>query len=121
MWESEYVAVTADEALMPTSDRQSTRQAAESFLCEELKGGNEVACKGLYERAAEQGISKKVLWSVKQKLKVVARKSAFDEGWMWRLPVESTSEDSQNTKIPISDLGIFDERESSQGGFTGVI
>ena len=110
VWESEPVTVTADEALTPTSDRQANREAAESFLREELKDGNEVACSGLYERAGEQGISKKVLWSVKKKLGVAACKSSFSGGWTWRLPIGSTpddsqdSQDSQNPKIPKSDI-----------------
>ena len=127
IWEAELVTVSADEALAPTSDRQTIRKAAEDFLHEELKDGNEVACNDLYERAKAQGISQKVLWSIKEKLGVAASKSSFSGGWAWRLPIGLTpedsqgSQDSQNPKIPMSNIGIFDKRESSQDSFTGVI
>ena len=127
IWEAELVTVSADEALAPTSDRQTIRKAAEDFLHEELKDGNEVACNDLYERAKAQGISQKVLWSIKEKLGVAASKSSFSGGWAWRLPIGLTpedsqgSQDSQNLKIPMSNIGIFDKRESSQDSFTGVI
>ena len=127
-WEPDKINLSAEEVLTTQVGKAENRLFAESFLREELKEGYEIPCKELYERAEEHGISKKVLWNTKVKIGVKARKSGFNEGWVWYLPIDADNEDSQNTKIPEDSLiqnrnlgGILAKTESSQATFTETI
>ncbi len=120
--------MSAEEVLSTQGGKSENRAFAESFLKEELKDGFEIPCKGLYERAEEHGISKKVLWNMKEKIGVKAHKAGFNEGWVWYLPVDADNEDSQNTKIPEDSLNqnrnlgvILAKREPSQPTFKETI
>ena len=54
----------------------------EDILIQELGRGGEIPCKQLYQRAEDQGISKKVLWSASKRLDVKVDKSGFKDGWL---------------------------------------
>ena len=127
-WEPDKIDLSAEEVLSTQGGKSENRAFAESFLKEELKDGFEIPCKGLYERAEEHGISKKVLWNMKEKIGIKARKSGFNEGWVWYLPIDANIEDSQNTKIPEDSLnqnrnlgGILAKTESSHATFKETI
>lgn len=127
-WEPDKIDSSAEEILSTQGGKSENRAFAESFLREELKDGFEKPCKGLYERAEEHGISRKVLWNMKDKIGVKANKSGFTEGWVWYLPIEADNEDSQNTKIPEDPPihnrnlgGILAKKESSQTTFQELI
>jgi len=127
-WEKDKIDLSAEEVLSTQGGKSENRLFAESFLKEELKDGFEIPCKGLYERAEEHGISRKVLWKMKDKIGAKALKSGFNEGWVWYLPIDADNEDSQNTKIPEGSLiqnrnlgGILAKPESSHGTFKETI
>jgi hypothetical protein len=127
-WEPDKIDLSAEEVLSTQGGNSENRAFAESFLKEELKDGFEIPCKGLYERAEEHGISRKVLWKMKEKIGIKARKSGFNKGWVWYLPIDANIEDSQNTKIPEDSLnqnrnlgGILAKTESSHGTFKETI
>ena len=127
-WKSDKIDLSAEEVLSTQGGNSENRAFAESFLKEELKDGFEIPCKGLYERAEEHGISRKVLWKMKDKIGAKALKSGFNEGWVWYLPIDANIEDSQNTKIPEDSLnqnrnlgGILAKTESSHATFKETI
>jgi len=127
-WEPDKIDLSAEEVLSTQGGNSENRAFAESFLKEELKDGFEIPCKGLYERAEEHGISRKVLWKMKDKIGAKALKSGFNEGWVWYLPIDADNEDSQNTKIPEGSLiqnrnlgGILAKTESSHATFKETI
>ena len=81
----------------------------EDILIQELGGGGTIPCKQLYQKAEDQGISKKVLWSAAKRLNVKLDKGGFKDGWLWQLPLEISPEDAfQNIfrrflKIPFTE------------------
>jgi len=127
-WEKDKIDLSAEEILSTQGDKSENRAFAESFLREELKDGIEIPCKGLYERAEEHRISSKVLWKMKEKIGAKARKTGYEGGWVWYMPIDADYEDSQNTKIPEGSLirngnlgGILAKKESSQDSFRETI
>ena len=92
-WRNNFVNLSAEDVLS-VQGRPDNREAAKDFLLQELAEESEVPCKNLYEKAGKQGISQKVLWSVKDKIGVRARKGGFKVGWFWNLPFRPTPEDS---------------------------
>ena len=76
------------------SNESNNRKIAEDILIQELGGGGAILCKQLYQKAEDQGISKKVLWSASKRLDVKVAKSGFNDGWLWQLPLEISPEDS---------------------------
>ena len=92
-WEPNFINLTAEE-VFGVQSRSSNRKIAEDFLIEELGIGVAIPCKQLYQRAEDQGISKKVLWSASKRLDVKVAKSGFNDGWLWQLPLEISPEDS---------------------------
>ena len=74
--------------------RSSNRKIAEDILIQVLRGGGAIPCKQLYQKAEDQGISKKVLWSAAKRLNVKEHKGGFNDGWLWQLPLEISPEDS---------------------------
>ena len=80
---------TAEEVLGVQS-RSSNRKIAEDILIQELGGGGAIPCKQLYQKAEDQGISKKVLWSAAKRLNVKVDKGGFNDGWLWQLPSEAS-------------------------------
>ena len=92
-WEPNFITLTAEEVLSGQS-KSSNRKIAEDILIQELGGEGAIPCKQLYQKAEDQGISKKVLWSASKRLSVKVDKGGFKEGWLWQLPFEIYSEDS---------------------------
>ena len=66
----------------------------EDILIQELGGGGTIPCKQLYQKAEDQDISKKVLWSAAKRLNVKVDKGGFNDGWLWQLALEISPEDS---------------------------
>ena len=64
------------------SNESNNRKIAEDILIQELGGGGAIPCKQLYQKAEDQGISKKVLWSASKRLDVKVDKSGFKDGWL---------------------------------------
>ena len=111
-WGKNAVNLSAEDVLSDHGERSKNRSKAEVFLIQELAGGMEIPCKELYERAEEMGISRKVLWLVKDKLGVVARKEGYQGSWVWSLPNKTVPNDSETSKIPIDsqiNIGTFEE------------
>ena len=92
-WEPNFITLTAEEVLSGQS-RSSNRKIAEDILIQELGGRGAIPCKQLYQKAEDQGISKKVLWSASKRLDVKVDKEGFNGGWLWQLPFKISSEDS---------------------------
>ena len=92
-WEPNFINLTAEEILSAQS-KSNNRKIAEDFLIQEIGDGGEIPCKQLYQRAEDQSISKKVLWSASKRLDVKVAKSGFNDGGLWQLPLEISPEDS---------------------------
>ena len=92
-WEPNFITLTAEEVLSGQS-KSSNRKIAEDILIQELGGEGAIPCKQLYQKAEDQGISKKVLWSAAKRLNVKLDKGGFKDGWLWQLPLEISPEDS---------------------------
>jgi hypothetical protein len=65
---------------------------------------------------------------MKEKIGAKARKTGYEGGWVWYMPIDADYEDSQNTKIPEGSLiqnrnlgGILAKPESSQDSFRETI
>ena len=58
------------------------------ILIQKLGGEGAIPCKQLYQKAEDQGISKKVLWSAEKRLNVKLDKGGFKDGWLWQLPLK---------------------------------
>ena len=92
-WEPKIINLTAEEVLAAQS-KSSNRKIAEDILIQELGGGGAIPCKQLYQKAEDQGISKKVLWSAAKRLNVKVDKGGFKDGWLWQLALEISPKDS---------------------------
>ena len=66
----------------------------EDILIQELGGGGTIPYKQLYQKAEDQDISKKVLWSAAKRLNVKEDKGGFNNGWLWQLALEISPKDS---------------------------
>ena len=89
IWDSQPVAVSADEALR-ANDGGGDRKAAieaEEFLQDSLSRGPIPAKEG-EEHARALGIAPRTLARARKKSGVVAEKGGLKEGWTWRLPAE---------------------------------
>ena len=89
VWGSEYVDVTASEAMQAAADNKAptARDDAVKFLKDMLAAGP-VPRKEIEDAAEGNGISERTLWRAKKTLKVEAYKdrSKAEGGWVWRLP-----------------------------------
>jgi DNA polymerase I len=87
IWESQYVDVTATEAMQAASENKSpgARDEAKKFLLAILASGP-VAKTEIEEAAKAEGISERTLYRAKRELNnVIAKKDAADGRWTWRL------------------------------------
>ena len=66
----------------------------EDILIQELGGGGTIPYKQLYQKAEDQDISKKVLWSAAKRLNVKVDKGGFNDGWLWQLALEISPKNS---------------------------
>ena len=111
-WEKATVNLSAEDVLIDQGVRSENRGKAEEFLMNELADGLEIPSNELYKRAEDMGISPKVLWSIKDKLGVQARKKGYQGQWYWSLPNKTVPNDSETSKIPIDsqiNIGTFEE------------
>ena len=111
-WEKATVNLSAEDVLIDQYVRSENRGKAEEFLMNELADGLEIPSNELYKRAEDMGISKKVLWSIKDKLGVQVRKKGYQGQWYWSLPNKTVPNDSEISKIPIDsqiNIGTFEE------------
>lgn len=92
VWESEPIAVTADEVVSTLSEngeQKSAKAEAMEFLERELVDGPVMAA-NIRARARAAGISEKSLRAAKQELGIKPQKSGFDGGWIWPLPAKAS-------------------------------
>jgi hypothetical protein len=91
IWGTEYVDVTATEAMQAAAESKSPsrRDKAKEFLIDML-GRGPVASADILEAAEENGIAKNTLYRAKDELKIKARKDGpVKDGeriWQWHLP-----------------------------------
>ena len=77
----------------------------------ELADGLKTSNNELYKRAEDMGISKKVLWSIKDKLGVQVRKKGYQAQCYLSLPNKTVPNDYETSKIPIDsqiNIGTFE-------------
>ena len=99
VWDSEPVAMSADQALRAsedTGDRSATADA-EGFLRDRLSAGP-VPAKDGEEHARALGIAPRTLARARKKLGVIAEKVGLKEGWTWSLPAEECQSPPKNAK-----------------------
>jgi putative DNA primase/helicase len=87
IWESQYVDVTATEAMQAANENKSpgARDEAKKFLLAIL-ASDPVPKTEIEEAAKAEGISERTLYRAKRELKnIIAKKDATDGGWTWRL------------------------------------
>src|SRR5262245_33999157 len=82
VWHSQYVEITANEAMAAAGSHTAKREARE-FLHERLKAGP-VRADELVEEAKQEGIAEKTLRRAKKELGVRSRKE-HEGGWFWEL------------------------------------
>jgi len=83
VWHSQYVEMTANEAMAAAGG--STAKRAREFLQERLRSGP-VKADDLVEEAKQEGISFATLRRAKKELGIKSRKGGFDGEWIWELP-----------------------------------
>lgn len=87
-WESEPVAITANEALAAAFDdpeKRSARAEAELFLRELLSDGP-MPAKDVQRAAQEAGHSKATIRRAKEALAIIVDKEGYQGPWCWSLP-----------------------------------
>jgi hypothetical protein len=84
IWESNYVDVTASEAMAATK-QPGAKDQAKKFLLDILASGP-VPKADIEEAADAHGVSGRTLYRAKDDLGVVVKKDAPGGGWTWRLP-----------------------------------
>jgi putative DNA primase/helicase len=87
VWEQDPVAITADEAMAPTSDpeAQTALDDAKEFLTGLLSQGP-VAARRIFAEAKAASLSKRTICRAKTALGINPTKTGFDGGWEWSLP-----------------------------------
>jgi DNA polymerase len=91
---SEYVDVTAVEAMQAAADNKSPgeRDRAKEFLLDTLSGGGPLPSEDVIEAAEANGISKRTLYRAKDELGIKATKDGElkdgSRGWRWHLPTK---------------------------------
>ena len=88
------MALTFDLSSLVIVFESKQFRETEDILIQELGGVGTIPYKQLYQKAEDQGISKKVLWSAAKRLNVKLDKGGFKGGWLWQLPLEISPEDS---------------------------
>jgi hypothetical protein len=95
VWESDYVDITANEAMQAASENRAPGQKdkAKQFLSDLLTvAGGAAPVKEIVDAAAAELISKRSLERAKDDLQVVARQTRREEWevlgkcWLWQLP-----------------------------------
>jgi putative DNA primase/helicase len=100
VWESEPVAITADEVMRTQlPEHGSALREAEKWLRETLIEPTPAAV--ISRMATCAGISRKTLRRASESLQVVRGKIGMKEGWVWSLPskMTRTSEDAQQNNV----------------------
>ena len=81
-WLGDY-EITADEVLGGIAPKANKLETAKQFLRELAKTSNMMSSKEIFDRAEEQGISKRTLENAKKELGVWAKK--INNSWYWEL------------------------------------
>ena len=84
VWHSQYVEITANEAMAAAASGPTAKREAREFLLERLRAGP-VKFDGLLDEAKQEGIAEKTLRRVKKELGIRSRKGGFDGAWTWEL------------------------------------
>jgi putative DNA primase/helicase len=107
VWGSEYVDVTASEAMQAEEGARSSPvgalDAAKKFLADILAAGP-VAKQEIEEAAEGDGISPRTLARAKAKLRIVAKKDGLREGWRWSLPETPAERPPETPETPAPEL-----------------
>jgi putative DNA primase/helicase len=105
-WDSEPVAMTANEALKADADSAEARSAeseAKEFL-EKLLSKGPVPAKDGEEHARALGIAPRTLKRARKVLGVIAEKDGLKEGWSWSLPAEGGQTPPEGGQINVGTL-----------------
>ena len=91
VWHSQYVEITANEAMAAAGGHTAKREARE-FLLDRLEAGP-VKADDIIDEAKQEGIAKRTLDRAKKELGIKSRKtpSKFDGEWYWELPPKPKS------------------------------
>ena len=97
-WEPNVVAMTADEALMPTksNDEKTQLDWAIDFLKDLLQEGS-IDTKKVFSEARILRISDKTLLRAREKMGIKTRKKGFNDGWEWYFPMNEEAEGCEDT------------------------
>jgi len=92
LFDSQYVDITANEAMAAAGGTTAKREARE-FLLERLEAGP-VKADDLFEEAEQNGISKSTLKRAKKDLKIKSQKQRgeMEGAWVWELPSKGATE-----------------------------
>ena len=107
-WEAEPVTVTANEALnvdRPRDDKPTERDTATDWLRELLADGP-LPTTEIKSQASEAGFAWATLRRAKERLGIRPRKSGFDGGWTWGLPVGPAPEDAHEGAKMLTPLDV---------------
>jgi putative DNA primase/helicase len=87
LWESEYVDITATEALQAVNENKApgARGIAKKFLQNILRNGP-VPATEIEAAAHAEGIAIKTLTRAKQELGIVSKRDGAEGNWRWHLP-----------------------------------
>jgi hypothetical protein len=115
VWDSEPVAMSADDALRAAEhdgDRKALNEAVE-FLQDRLSSGAVVPVKEVEEHARALGILPRTLRRARKKVGVKPEKGGLKEGWTLSLPPEGGQETPKgattNNWPPSKNLAAFEE------------
>jgi RecA-family ATPase len=126
VWDSEPVALSADEALRASEDGgdRSAAAEAEEFLRDLLRNGPATARDG-EDHARALCISRRTLERARKKLGVIAEKAGLQEGWTWRLPPEDRQDRlktaTKNNGGLQPDLAVFGSPAPSEPPKAGLL
>ena len=92
LWESEYVDVTAVEAMQAAAETKSpgARDEARKFLCDLLAKGPALKTE-IEDEAAANGITQRTLFRAKGELQITAKKDGEGGKWRWHLPAQPST------------------------------
>jgi len=106
LWESEAVAVTADEVMAPQGDpeQRSATDDARQFLAELLAAGP-VRAGQIKKDADGAGLNWRTVQRAADRLGVQRRKEGMTGGWLWNLAPKMTNNNEGDTQVTVTSSG----------------
>ena len=119
LWESEAVAVTADEAMAPQGDPEdrSRTDEAQDWL-RKLLSPAPMKASDVQKEARQAGISEKALRRARERLGIKPDKREFAGGWWWGIDGCEDAQDAQDA--PSLTVGTFGGKGHLRGDFGAV-